>query len=287
MHYEKMYKEHTEFMKIFCEQMFRLGRIQTDSFNLTKPLDFIVSDQAMNNMYKESNKLNAEFDQMLKDLDLAFQYYHYHFPKDVIPDVYLFNGNFSAAATVGPNTLGIAKEMCLGKDHQFLSQSGIPNYILRKLNTQHAPIHAMQNILTSTYPQQHGENLLDFMIYNGKILYCLDAIFPDYADSIKIGYPIGKIEWCHGNEAQIWNWTLENKLLYSTQQAEFLKLTMDGPNTSGMPPEAPGNIASWLGWQIVRQYMDKFPNTSLLDLMTAPGIAKGEDLMQASGYRPD
>jgi hypothetical protein len=79
---------------------------------------------------------------------------------------------------------------------------------------------------------------------------------------------------------------MKHDLLYNTQQTEFLKLTMDGPNTAGMPAEAPGNIASYMGWNIVKQYMKKYPETTLVELMTSPGLFKGENILNRSGYKP-
>ena len=286
VYFDKVYKDHPEFTKIYCENIYKLGVLEADQFNLSKELKYLITNPDIQNIYKESQSIQTELTDGLEELDLALKYFNYHFPKINTPDIYIYNGKFEYASIIGQNFIGIAKEMCLGKDHPYLKNSGMPQYLARKLNVEHMPVHALQNLLITNFPQQSADHLLDFMIYNGKILYCMDAILPFKADSIKIGYGDGKIEWCRQNENEIWSWLMKHDLLYNAQQTEFLKLTMDGPNTAGMPAAAPGNIASYMGWNIVRQYMEKYPETTLVELMTSPGLFKGENILNRSGYKP-
>ena len=51
------------------------------------------------------------------------------------------------------------------------------------------------------------------MVYNGKILYFMDMILPDAADTTKIGYTGKQLKWCDDFKAQIWGYFLEENLL--------------------------------------------------------------------------
>jgi len=57
----------------------------------------------------------------------------------------------------------------------------------------------------------------------------------------------------------------------------------DGPSTVGMPPESPGNVGSWVGWQIVTNYMKNAgENVTLQELLkTKPDV-----ILAKSKYKP-
>lgn len=50
-----------------------------------------------------------------------------------------------------------------------------------------------------------------------------------------------------------------------------------------MPEGAPGRIGIWVGWQMVRAYMDAHPETNIHQLLL---MTEGLDFLQESGYKP-
>ena len=58
----------------------------------------------------------------------------------------------------------------------------------------------------------------------------------------------------------------------------------NGPTSTGMPPESPGNIGSWIGWQIIKKYMHQHPEKKLLDILNDKNDA--QTFLRESGYRP-
>jgi hypothetical protein len=105
------------------------------------------------------------------------------------------------------------------------------------------------------------------MIHQGKLMFFVDALLPEMQDSLKIGYTAKQIDWCERNEAQMWSQLIEYKMLYSNKRMDIIRYINNSPTTSGFPLESPGRTGVWIGWQIVRQYMEKFPETTLGDLM--------------------
>jgi hypothetical protein len=133
------------------------------------------------------------------------------------------------------------------------------------------------------YPVPPGGTLLDQMIAYGKQLYFLDAVMPQAADHLKIGYTRDQILWCRKNEQYIWQYFVQNNLLYIREMQKIMHYIGPGPDTRGMPAQSPGNIGSWTGWQIVRKYMERHPSTSLEQLMKT---YDSQRLLSGAGYKP-
>jgi uncharacterized protein YjaZ len=127
-------------------------------------------------------------------------------------------------------------------------------------------------------------SLLDNMIYQGKLMYFVDALLPGQQDSLKIGYTAKQLEWCKMNEAQMWSSLIENKMLYSNKRMDMVRYINPAPTTSGFPLDSPGRTGVWIGWQIVRQYMKKHPKTRLEELMRNNDFQK---ILNDSKYFPE
>jgi uncharacterized protein YjaZ len=56
----------------------------------------------------------------------------------------------------------------------------------------------------------------------------------------------------------------------------------DGPFTSGFAEESPARTGSWLGWQIVKDYMDN-NDVTLKELLKDTDSQK---ILEKSGYKP-
>ncbi|MGB1216942.1 MAG: gliding motility lipoprotein GldB, partial [Saprospiraceae bacterium] len=115
-----------------------------------------------------------------------------------------------------------------------------------------------------------------------KKLYLLDKLLPHTPDHIKLGYSADQTEWCEANEFEIWQFLFNEDLLYSTDRRKYMKYVSPSPNSPGMPEDAPGRTANWIGWQIVKRYMKMNPNASIQDLIDYKDGAK---LLTKTSYK--
>jgi len=115
-------------------------------------------------------------------------------------------------------------------------------------------------------------------------LYLKDVLLPDYTDADKMGYKEDQITWCQENEGYIWRYFIENKMLYDTDQkliprfinpAPFSKFYLEIDNDS------PGRVGAWIGWQIVRSYMEN-NEVSVSQLLKTDA----KELFEKSRYKP-
>ena len=125
--------------------------------------------------------------------------------------------------------------------------------------------------------------LLDRMVGAGKMLYFLDRIMPETADSLKICYTQKQLDWAIKNEKNIWAFMIQNELLYTTDYKSQTKLIQDGPFTTGFSRQSPARLGVWMGWQIVGDFMKNNPEVSLKELIN---ITDSQKLLNDSGYKP-
>lgn len=124
-------------------------------------------------------------------------------------------------------------------------------------------------------------NLLYEMIEQGKLLYTLKKLLPDYSEQDIIGFSDGENEWCVNNHKSIWDTIIKKNALYSTDIQiinSFFSLSTD---TKPMIKNAPKNTGSWIGYQIVKKYMEE-NNTSLKSLLSTDE----KTILKQSKYKP-
>ena len=128
------------------------------------------------------------------------------------------------------------------------------------------------------------KTLISEMIYFGKLHYLKDLFIPETPNNQKIGYTELQEKFCIENESQMWSYLVNEKLLYDNNIKNYQRFIEDGPFTKfylDIDRESPGRVGQWLGWQIVKSYMEN--NDVTLDqlLKTEPTV-----IFNKSGYKP-
>ena len=111
----------------------------------------------------------------------------------------------------------------------------------------------------------------------------LDAMMPKLADTLKTGYSASQFKWCFENEKNTWSFFVEKKVLFSNSLEQYIKYISEGPTTNGFPKESPGNIAAFIGWQIIKSYMKENSSMTLPQLMNEKDAAL---ILKNSKYKP-
>jgi len=207
-----------------------------------------------------------------RELERAMQYVKYHFPEYRVPRFITFVGGFAVQTSVGNDYVGIGLDMFLGADSEFYPAliKSIPRYISRRFTPDNIVPRVLEAILREDiYPQQNGDvNTLAHMIYNGKILYAMDCVLEDVPDENKIGYTQAQLKWAKHHQADVWAWFVQENLLYNTDYLRIQKYFTEAPFTPelGENNESAPKLGSYIGWMIIRKYMEKHPGISLKDL---------------------
>lgn len=223
-------------------------------------------------LYNESEMASVK-----KELETSFRYVKYYFPQYKLPNsVITFIGPLEGtgnALTYQGLAIGLQSYMGSGfsaYQNQYISQV-YPYYKSRRFSKEYIVVNSIKNVIDDIYPTQNsGKNLIQQMIELGKKMYLTDMLLPEVADSLKTGYTQKQLNGCFKNEKNIWNFFVENNLLFEKEPNTVAPYLNDGPATPEISPEAPGFIGQFVGWQIVKCWMDKHPKSTVIDLLQTP-----------------
>lgn len=227
------------------------------------------------------NKAFPDTKNLDEQLKSSLQYIKYYDSTFELPQqVYYFVSGLNGYNVVYQNekNIGIGLDFFLGRKFAPYASVGVPDYATIRNTPENIPVWVGNMLYEDKYPFVYEErNLLDMMIQKGKELYFLEKITPYLNDSTRLGYTAAQMKWSMEHEPMIYNFLIQNKLLFENDLQKIMRFVTDGPNTAGMPPESPGNIGSFIGWKIVVKYMEntKISLHQLLEMKDAQKILEG------------
>ncbi|MEB8330145.1 gliding motility lipoprotein GldB [Flavobacteriaceae bacterium KMM 6897] len=224
------------------------------------------------------------FDKETQDLELFFKHVKYYFPNINIPTVVTITSDvdYNNRVILADSLLIIGLDNYLGQDHKFYG--GIQKYISFGLGKEYLVSDVAAAFAKKVNSLPRDRTFLSQLIYYGKELYLKDKLLPLETDAKKIGYSQEELDWAKVNEEMIWRYFIERELLYSTDtklgirfldQAPFSKFQLELDN------ESPGRIGRFIGWEIVRSFMEK-NDVTLQQLLSLPG----EEVFKRARYKP-
>ncbi len=278
--YQDFTNNHHDFLEGYIHVMVSPGVKVTDT------IDFLLAmkNPGLRKLYDTTQMLIGDFGKERKELKQAFQYVKYYFPKKPTPTYYTYISQFGVGGfTYGESVLGTSLDFHLGGEFPYYDPMIFPNYIKRWMDVEHIVPDAMRVYANDLVGEVQGEQFLDYIISNGKVLYLLDHFLPTTPDSIFLNFTSEQLKWCEDNEFNMWSHFVHEDLLYSTKQKDFRKLINPSPTSSGMPAESPGRTGNYMGWQIIKAYMKRHPKTTFEQLMA---LKDSKKILQESKFKP-
>ncbi|NNK09849.1 MAG: gliding motility lipoprotein GldB, partial [Flavobacteriaceae bacterium] len=226
----------------------------------------------------------SDFEKQEDELTLLFKHLTHYFPDYQVPTLITLTTDvdYENRIIVTDSLLLIGLDNYLGPDHRFYA--GIDRYIAKGLDKEYIESDIVSALAKKIIPYPVNRSFLAQMEYYGKELYLKDLLLSWQSDGQKIGYDEDEISWARANEEQIWRYFVERELLFSTDTklgprfldpAPFSKFRLELDN------ESPGRLGRYMGWQIVRAFMDR-TDTPVAELWTLPG----ETIFKESNYKP-
>jgi hypothetical protein len=178
--------------------------------------------------------------------------------------------------------LFVSLDLYLGKSSEVYQD--FPLYIAQNLDKNQLTVDMAKAIAEHYYFPLKSRQFIDIIINEGKKMYQLDCYLPTVSDAEKMGYSTEKMDWVQANETPIWKYFIENDLLYSTNADLYTRFIAEAPFSKfyiDIDKESPGRVGVWLGWQIVRAYMNN-NNVTLQQLLQT----NAEEIFKQSKYKP-
>jgi gliding motility-associated lipoprotein GldB len=275
-------RKYGEFFDIFSYEIIQIGDTAAPDYN--DRLHAFLTDKIINEDYVSVMEKFPLLNDVEGQLTTAFKHCRYYFPEMPVPRVVSYVSGFNQSIVTADRLLGIGLDNYLGSDCEYYTQLGLNEYQKYIMYPAMIPVDCMQAWGQMEFPNTDSAGtLISSMLYAGKLMYFMKAMLPEKPDSMIIGYKSSQYTWCEKNEKQMWIYLIENKLLFSTDFMNINKFINNGPYTKDFSQESPGKAGVWIGWQIIKSYMQKNRDVTLQQLMQDNNSM---EILRKSKYNP-
>jgi hypothetical protein len=245
------------------------------------------TDRQNNEVYGSVASVFPAVDDLEKELSMAFSHYRHYFSSKSVPAIFTCISGFNYSILTGDSVLGISLDRYLGSECKYYRQLGLYKYQVVKMT----PLNVLSDCMygwgskewdfdAEDYPH---DNVLTSMIHEGKLLYFVKCMLPSTADGLIFGFSEPQLKFCRNNEGRMWEYLVENNLLFNSEMLTKKKLTGEAPFTSYFSSESPGRAAAWLGFRIVESYMHRNRDITLEVLMKEKEV---QAILEKAKYHP-
>jgi gliding motility-associated lipoprotein GldB len=244
-----------------------------------------LKDSLQRELLAEVGNTFSDFSEEEQDLELLFKHLKYYFPDYTVPKVITVTSevDYNSRVILTDSLLLIGLDNYLGPDHRFYQ--GFSNYIAAELDKKYLVSDVASAFAKQVVPKPKERTFLAQMIYYGKELYIQDRLLPFIGDARKIKYSEEQLIWAQASEEQIWRNFIEQEHLYSTDNKLGQRFLDPAPFSKfglALDNESPGRIGRYLGWQIIRAFMEK-NEVSLQQMLSL----SAEEIFKKSNYKPE
>ena len=281
-------KKYGNFLKYFS-YVINIGEL-TDSLWNERLVGF-CTDKVNNEVYNATINVFPEVKGLEEGLTDAFKHFKFYFPHIRIPAVYTCISGFNRSIITGDSTLGtglgIGLDRYLGSTSKYYQQLLLYKYQTSRMNPENIIPDCMYGYGVSLWNFEsmgyQEDNILSEMVHEGKLLYFTKCMLPEYSEELIYGFSKDQLRFCMENEGRMWQYLVENNLIFKTDQLTRNKLIGEAAFTSYFSTESPGRAAVWVGYRIVASYMSKNREITLGELMRTTDV---QAILEKAKYRP-
>ena len=262
-----------ELYEFYVFELLRSGSVYDDSIGTY--LYYFVTDSSMKIANEDISAEFQDFDTEQEQIVDMFKHLKYHLPNEPMPErIITYNSAFNYGVISTDTKIGIGLDMYLGQYNRTIKQLGFPVYMKEKMEKEYLPVDVAHSWLaTNILGDNPDDTFLKSLIYYGKLFYVLDAMMPDLPDHLKVRYTEDEYNWALASEANIWQYLKDMNWIYSTEMKVKLRFFEEAPTTVGIE-DSPGRIGRFIGWRMVKQYMEKNETVTVLELINETNESK-------------
>ncbi len=269
------------FTEVFATQIMNSSQLTTTQYY--DELLAFTQHKDMREAYDSTAIVFDDFSEFEHSLELAFGQFTNEFPSYPLPEITTFFGGFNYGVVTYDNNIAIGLENFLGTNSKFYQFLGDPQY----LRFQKQKKFILSNVMEVWYNEHFqkyllGRDLLSQIIDKGKAMYFIDKMLVNISLEDKFRFTKSQMDWVIKNEASIWEFLVHEDMLFSKKEMEFRSFVNYAPFAKGMPQEAPGRVAYYIGYKIVNEYM----NNNEIDIEELMYLTDSRKFLQESKYKP-
>jgi len=244
-------------------------------YNLSQYLDSLRDD--VDRKFGDGQVLEEDF-------EAAFKHLKYYYPETKVPKVQTMVTGFYRDIYFSDSLIVVGLDYFVGDDAMF-KPDNVPAYIAQRFTPEYI-VPAAFMFVANEYNQIdfRDQSLLNDMVTAGKTYYFIQSMVPCAADRVIIGFSNEEMVEVNKNQDIVWANFIQNQLLYETNHVLKNKFMSERPNVYEIGEKCPGRIGAWVGWEIVKAYMNKNPKVTLKELMQEKDAKK---IFMLSKYRPN
>ena len=251
---EKFLQTHEQ----MAARMFHLNEYPDEKI-LADRIFGVVQNEFIDTLYAEADEA---FDQPLfeKTMNNSLGWLKYYFPEMTVPKIQTMVSGLYNDLAISKDLIIIGLDFFIGEKASYRPKE-VPQYILRRYEPKYMTPTILKFFIADYCSSGDEETLLSEMIDYGKIYYLLGSIMPCTPDDLILGFTPKEILDVYAYQELIWSRIIEEEWLYVTDEFTKKKMLGERPKTIELGDECPGRVGAWIGWQIVKYYMDETGST--------------------------
>ncbi len=239
-------------------------------------------------IYKEA-VAKIDVPKLQKEVATLFARIKMYFPKFAEPKVYIYS---SALHDIKQPIIWQPQLQLMFVDiSAFLGENnanykGLEQYFQKSMNPGNI-VPKISELIAEQIVPANGDHqkFIDQLVYQGKIMTLQDAFLPEFPNFLKINYTQKQYDWAAANEANIWNYFVENNLVFGDDPRLVDRFISPGPFSkfyTEIDNQSSPQIGIFIGWQICKKYFDKNSETKLQDFLQKDAT----EIFNNSDYKP-
>ena len=209
-------------------------------------------------------------------------------PNMKLPQLIWMNSGFNIGAYSTDEYLAVGLDFYLGKENRITKSVPFPQYQKDDMTRAQVVPNAIKNLayyyLLKSDTVQHENDMLSEMIFHGKAHYLTWLAFEEIHDSTLMAWTSKEYTWTQGHQLNVWKEIARQEVLFSKNRVEVQRWFEYAPftNAENVPQESAPQLGVFMGFQMVKSYMEKHPEITVDRLMKEDNAQK---ILQA--YKPN
>lgn len=209
-------------------------------------------------------------------------------PSMKLPQLIWMNSGFNIGAYSTDEYLAVGLDFYLGSENVITKSVPFSQYQKDDMRLGQLVPNAIKNLayyhLLKLDTLQHETDMLSEMIFHGKAHYLTWLAFEEIQDSTLMAWTSEQYTWTQGHQLNVWKEIARQEVLFSKNRVGVQKWFEYGPftNVENVPQESAPQLGVYMGFQMVKSYMEKHPELSIQQLLKEENSQK---ILQA--YKPN